>query len=303
MSSVFLFGAGASAFSGECTPRNPPLGNNLFSELQRCGGVAATVTGELAEIFSRNFEDGMAEFRRAREVETTAFQRDLAKYFVEFSPGNSNHYITLIRTLAEIRRPSVFATLNYDLLLEISICRTGYMVSYSGLPVPDRNLAVLKLHGSCNFLPDLESIKIRGISFNLSAAPESSVLSGPVRAVDAPEVIEFCNREDSIAPAIALYARGKKVLYCPDFVRQQQYQFINEIKQASRVFIIGVRVTPEDLHIWKPLRASNASLFYVGPDSSEFEFWCKTEKRRRAVPFAETFESSIPLIHRELKRF
>lgn len=233
MSSVFLFGAGASAFSGECTPRNPPLGNKLFSELQRCGGVAATVTGELAEIFNRNFEDGMAEFRRAREVETTAFQRDLAKYFATFSPGNNNHYITLIRTLGEIKRPSVLATLNYDLLLEIAICRTGNTVSYSGLPVPGGNVPVLKLHGSCNFLPDLAPRQFQGIGFDLSAAPGASVLSAPIRVADAPEVIEFCAREDSIAPAIALYAKGKGVMYCPDFVRQQQDQWRKEIKQAS----------------------------------------------------------------------
>ena len=99
MSSTFLFGAGASAFSGECYPTTPPLGADLFSELRRRGGVAAEVEEDLVDLFG-DFEAGMAEFRRRHEVKTSALLRDMARYFAEFRPGDSNQY----RRHAKIRR-------------------------------------------------------------------------------------------------------------------------------------------------------------------------------------------------------
>ena len=63
MSVAFLFGAGASAFSGECRPTTPPLGKDLFAELVKLGGVAASVEPDLAACFT-DFEFGMEELCR-----------------------------------------------------------------------------------------------------------------------------------------------------------------------------------------------------------------------------------------------
>jgi hypothetical protein len=300
---VFLFGAGASAFIGECFPRNPPLGIDLFRELQRAGGIASTVDNELARIFDQDFELGMAEFRRLREIETIAFLREMARYFVQFEPGPESHYCALVRIVANARRPSILATLNYDLLIESAISQQGLRVTYHGLPVPRQNIPVLKIHGSCNFLPDIAG-RIRGASFDLSAAaPGSSAVNAPVRAaVNRSEVLEFCSREDSIAPAIALYAKGKQVLICPDFVRRQQDDWRREVKKASRLFVVGVRVNPEDSHIWESLRSSRGDLFYVGPHPNPFPDWAKTNGRPRAYRLANSFEGGLRLMQRELSR-
>ncbi len=77
MSSVFLFGAGASAFSGECIPTAPPLGKDLFLELKKLGGVASRIDGELAEVFC-DFEAGMAELRVRDDLQTIPFLNEMA---------------------------------------------------------------------------------------------------------------------------------------------------------------------------------------------------------------------------------
>jgi hypothetical protein len=91
MSSVFLFGAGASKGSLDCHPYSPPLGFELFPDLQKAGGVAATVEETLANIFIKeNFEAGMAEFIETRNTDITALLREMSAYFVQFIPGENN---------------------------------------------------------------------------------------------------------------------------------------------------------------------------------------------------------------------
>jgi hypothetical protein len=81
MSTVFLFGAGASYGSGDCSPNCPPVGPHLFPELQRWGGVASTVGDALRDKFDADFEEGMEEFFRTRPTDTTTFLREMAHYF------------------------------------------------------------------------------------------------------------------------------------------------------------------------------------------------------------------------------
>src|SRR5262245_57504541 len=107
MSVVFLFGAGASAFSGDCFPKNPPLGAGLFQELLRQGGVAETVGADHRELFERNFEDGMATFWALSKVDRTGFLRDVARYFAQFFPGEKNAYISVLRAILAAPRPAV----------------------------------------------------------------------------------------------------------------------------------------------------------------------------------------------------
>ena len=92
MSTVFLFGAGASYGSGECYPKNPPLGFQLFDELQGWGGVATTADENLRDTFKKDFEAGMAEFFRTRNTDITRFLREMADYFAQFEPGTKNYY-------------------------------------------------------------------------------------------------------------------------------------------------------------------------------------------------------------------
>lgn len=300
MSSVFLFGAGASFGSGNCSPEPPPLGNGdngLFKKLQKRGGFAATVSKTLADLFIDNFEAGMAELYSSSERDTYALMREMSLYFSEFEPLEENYYRELIQFIASTNHQVVFATTNYDLLIEISVCQLGFKVIYHALPVPKNNFSVLKIHGSCNFLPDIPNIKITGAYYK----NVGTIIDAPVRIAQASEVSKFCSEEDSIAPAIAMYVKGKAVKFCPKYVIRHQKFWEESVFKAKRIFVIGLRVNPEDAHIWQVLASSKAQLLYVGFEQEDFENWTKQNRRKNAHWIAKTFQEALPKIKNHLK--
>lgn len=294
MSSVFLFGAGASYGSGDCYPEPPPLGNGnegLFKKLQERGGFASSITNPLANLFIKDFENGMAELYEKSEREAYSLLREMCLYFTKFKPKEKNLYKELIKFIISTKHPVVFATTNYDLLIEDSIYQLGYGALYKLLPVFTNTFLVLKIHGSCNFLPYIPGITIRGATYK----SVETVLDVPVKIARVPEVIKFCNEEDSIAPAIAMYAKGKAVKFCPKFVLQQQKLWQESVFNVKRIFVIGLRVNPEDTHIWQALASSKAELFYVG-EKEDFNVWTKENRSENARWIADKFVESIPII-------
>jgi len=190
-------------------------------------------------------------------------------------------------------------TTNYDLLIEHAIIKSDLLVSYGGLPAQEMNVPVLKIHGSCNFLPDLMPNQISGIGFDLSQSEGGSILEAGIKvARSAKEIIDFCNNEDSIAPAIAMYSPSKNVLFCPKFVKYQQQEWLNSLRSTSRIYIIGLRVHLVDDHIWGPLSKGKTPIYYVGFEPDEFLEWARCNNRKHAYVLSETFESALPKIAR-----
>lgn len=114
MSVAFLFGTGASAFSGECRPTTPPIGKDLFAELVKLGGVAASVEPDWRPALptsSLGWKNSVAD----TTLHTISLVREMAAYFASFSPGDDSCYIKLVRMLLSAPRRAVLATLNYDL--------------------------------------------------------------------------------------------------------------------------------------------------------------------------------------------
>lgn len=298
MSTLFIFGAGASFGSGPCSPTTPPLGGSLFDELRKNGGVAARVSEDLAELFRLDFETGMDRFWRDHNTWTTELLRDMARFFAVFEPSEGNFYMALIAALGGTRKKAVFATTNYDLLIEHAIVRSNLLISYGGLPAAPKNFPVLKIHGSCNFLPDMGNGRIRGIAFDLSQAGEgAAVLDAPIRvARSTQEILQFCATEDAIGPALAMYHPSKRVLYSDAFVKGQQNAFLSSVKTASRIYLIGLRVHTVDEHIWQPLAAAKSPLFYVGREPGELHRWARENRRQKAFSIANSFSEALPII-------
>lgn len=297
MSSLFLFGAGASFGSGPCSPAPPPLGGDLFDELRNAGGVAARVSDELAELFRCDFEAGMDRFWSDHNTWTSELLRDMARFFAPFEPSDGNLYMTLIAALGGTRKKAVFATTNYDLLIEHAIVRSGLFITYGGLPAAPRNIPVIKIHGSCNFLPDMGTGGIRGIGFDMSNSEGGAVLDAPIRVAQSTrEILDFCATEDAIAPALAMYHPSKRLLYCRSFVKSQQAAFLASVRSASRIYVIGLRVHTIDEHIWQPLASATNSLFYVGREPKRFRLWADQNRRKSAFSIAESFSEALPVI-------
>ncbi|MHB1619916.1 MAG: hypothetical protein ACYCTY_08055 [Sulfuricella sp.] len=297
MSSVFLFGAGASYGSGPCAPSSPPLGAQLFPALQATGGVAATVDADLAAAFVRDFEVGMDRFWAERNTQTTEFLRDIARFFAPFEPLPGNLYLELLRVLGGTKKKSVMVTTNYDLLIEHAVMQSGLLVTYGGLPAPERNIPILKIHGSCNFLPNLQPRQFSGVSFDLSQSKGGSIIEAEVKpARSSREIIDFCDREDSIAPALAMYSPSKQVLFCKGFIQAQQQAWLTALSAAARIYVIGLRVHLVDEHIWSPLAKARAPIHYVGREPDDFMAWAHISGHRSAYVLANSFEGAIPRI-------
>jgi len=293
MGYLVLLGAGASKGSLDVDPSPPPLGRELFDELEKLGKNAAHLPKDLKDTFRENFEVGMKEYFERYNKNTMDFQRELAGYLAKFKPGNENNYIKLIRSLNS--RRVVYCSLNYDLLFELSAAKLSLNITYSNI-FKTGFVRLLKIHGSSNFWPDFGG-----------AIFEDCVTGGAGRA-DINANIRPLNYEDTIksssescfAPAIAMFAEGKQVRVCPDYIERQQQYWKESLKRVSKIFIIGVRVHQVDEHIWKEIAESKASVYYFGfePDEIEFDTWKNDTGKKNAFFRLSDFTKAIGSIRK-----
>jgi hypothetical protein len=308
MSSVFLLGAGASKGSGPCDPEPPPLGGELFGELRKGGPVASTFSDDLARTFE-NFEAGMAvliDDPNSRDL--TPLLRQMGYYFARFSPKPGNRYIELVTMLKRLRAQPIFVSLNYDLLLELALQKTNSDYGYkSPATISAGSICVLKIHGSCNFLLKTGSHRFRGTNaaFDLKGL-QGAIFKGPIDVTHSPaDIPKFLDTQTMLAPAMAMYAKGKRVLYCPEFIEEQKEAWIQVSKGTKRIIIIGVAVNEDDDHIWGTLADSTAPLYYVGgrkADGDTFIAWAKRKNRRNIHVIADSFKAALPKIAGVLSR-
>lgn len=301
MPALIVLGAGASFGSGDVQPCRPPLGNGpdgLFARLEAAGGQATSLPDELKSLFRIDFEKGMAEFYEFVDGDIMRFQRELAAYLATFRPGSKNAYVRLIQTIGP--RRAIYATLNYDLLFELAAASLKLNTHYFTDPVP-RGVRLLKVHGSSNFWPDIPVGMIRNSTFKRSGRAD---VQAPIRPLNQKDTLYRCRDEDSLAPAIAMYAEGKAVKISPEYVERQQELWKAAAGTASRIFVVGVRVHNADAHIWGELGKARAPVTYFGRewDREAYERWCNDNQKTNAYFIESTFEECIDFIGRRLGR-
>ncbi|HCL6649668.1 TPA: hypothetical protein R4079_003862 [Raoultella ornithinolytica] len=289
MAIVILFGAGASYGSAATLPYPPPLGNQLFNELEKLNGVAAKIPDDLKSVFRENFEKGMSEYYIHANGDVMAFQREMGGYFSKFTPLIRNNYIKLIKSLA--REDVIYSSLNYDLLFEISAEKSHFLTHYSNKKHPMAQ-RLLKIHGSSNFWPQIKGLTMRGCKFTNGVDAD---IDFPIETVNQSQAIKLSMTEDSLAPAMAMFLEGKNVRVSPFFVKEQYRMWCDSVLNASKVFIIGVRVHLVDTHIWGILGRTTADINYFGfpADKSDFSSWKISSKKQNAYFHQSDFSSSI----------
>ncbi|MDD2810632.1 hypothetical protein [Rhodoferax sp.] len=301
MTALILLGAGASFGSGDVQPCCPPLGNGpdgLFARLDAAGGQAASLPADLKTLFRTDFERGMTQFYEFADGDIMRFQREMAAYLAAFKPGGANAYVRLIRTIGP--RRAIYASLNYDLLFELAAGYLGLNTFYSADP-PMRGVRLLKLHGSSNFWPDIPVGMIRGSTFKRSGRAD---IQAHIKPLNQEETLYRCSVEDSVAPAIAMYAEGKAVKISPDYVERQQEFWTAAVRSASRIFVVGVRVHNADVHVWGELGKAGAPLTYFGRewDKQPYEQWTADNRKRNSYFIEANFDECIAFIGRQLGR-
>lgn len=297
MTRVILLGAGASFGSVDAIPHPPPLGDKLFAALEARGGQAATLPEALKVKFRERFELGMAAFEEHVNGNVMRFQRELAHYLAEFTPGPKSVYLRLIRAVGYQR--VVFSSLNYDLLFELSAGALHLNTTYSSQNSAG-SVRLLKIHGSSNFWPDMGSNQFQGCTFSGCGVD----IEAPVLPLNQYDTIKKCLSEDSLAPAIAMYAEGKKKKVCPIYVDEQQRQWTAAVQGARKVGIVGTRIYSQDDHVWGTLADSRADIYYYGiseSDRSEFDVWKANAGRRNIYFVKANFEEAVALVAKIMK--
>ncbi|MEC4090156.1 hypothetical protein [Pseudoalteromonas rubra] len=297
MEVVVLLGAGASYGSVGVTPNPPPLGNMLFQELLKQGGVASRLSNELRQKFEANFEDGMAAYYEETNGNIMAFQRELAEYLANFSPTEQNVYINLVRELG--LESVVYSSLNYDLLFELATFQLGHPIIYSSEYTPN-HVRLLKIHGSSNFWPKLSQIKLH----NAQISGCGTDIEANVGALGQDETLRKCKGPHNEAPAMAMFAAGKKAKVCPSFIKKQYTQWKEHVTKSSKIFIVGVRVHEVDTHIWSVLGKVKGSVTYFGfeKDKIEFNQWKENHKKKNAYFVESDFLNSVEVIKQRCRR-
>lgn len=252
---------------------------------------------DLKSTFRANFEAGMADFYEYADGDVMRFQRELAHYLATFTPGPDNVYVRLIRELSINR--FIFCSLNYDLLFELSAAMLGHSIAYTS-EHSTGFVRLLKPHGSSNFWPYMPGVTIRNSTIKRSGRAD---IQAPIRPLSQVDTLEKCVTEDSVAPAIAMYAEGKPVKISPDYVEAQQKMWADSVGRASRICIAGARIHLPDTHIWTPLTACSADLFYFGLESDReaFERWGEVSKKKNAYFVEADFSTAVPMISRRMK--
>jgi hypothetical protein len=203
---------------------------------------------------------------------------DMARFFFEFrvvDPARGA-YACLIRTIVErgLGNDVLLSTLNYELLLEQAINQCGHVVDYGSPPSPGR-LSVVKLHGSCNFLPNA-----RGVGSGLAMRP-GMVFETGFRIAGLSEVMRYSSVEPSLYPVMCLYMPGKVTHMSPHSMSRVQACWAEQVRAAEKMFLVGLRPNDGDKHLWDAVAESKAKVFCVG-NKREYDAWC--DRRRKGKP-------------------
>ena len=284
MAILVLFGAGASHGSEpEAGNKTPPLGKYLFQELCKLGGISSQLPADIKESFYGDFEEGMAAFNKGMRVQLQSFHRELSSYLADFFPSPKSYYVEVLRLLH--KRNVIFSSLNYDMMFEEAVEILGMKTNY-GLDRVPGTVRLIKPHGSINFWPDIPFIN----ATNIKIETYGSVILAPVEPVSRQDAKRKCGTDTMFAPAISMYAKGKEVSVCPNYVAEHQAMFTHACRKASQIIIIGVRVVPEDAHIWKAILKSRSEVTYFGSDSDKVELdaWVR-DGGRKNIRFVNCF--------------
>jgi hypothetical protein len=241
---LILFGAGASHGSVAVSPKPPPLAAGLYAELARDFPRWANIHPELKSAFESDFEDGMGRLWASgdghpeRTSGIAGFMHDMARHFARFSATDGNVYVRLIEAVERAGKfdGTVFASLNYECILEQSLERCSKLVRYFEEAASAGNAAACwKLHGSCNFVPEQE-VRITGI-----AMPRDAPLGLKITAIDYRAVEGHCDGQQGhlsafdspLAPTMSVFMRGKPVLFSPPEIRRLQSWWANAVLRAE----------------------------------------------------------------------
>ncbi|MHA1228213.1 MAG: hypothetical protein ACTSR2_14155 [Candidatus Hodarchaeales archaeon] len=288
---VFLFGAGASFGAGGILPENPPLGSQLYKELERIYPSSwGSFDPNCKKYFYTNFETGMDILYNRYSTMIPELMQQMAIYLIQFRPyqKGSTLYCKLIRTIRDsgIMERVLFSSLNYDCVLEFSLVLQRYGISYFD-EGRQNTVPVWKLHGSSNMF--CKNINMtRGVSYS-----KGVIIEGGVQAfLDIGTVVENCIGNSGLSPVMCLYMRGKPLQISPSVIVSVQKKWQELISQSSKIFLIGINPLADDHHIWEPLRETSSPLYIIGSED-KYEQWANKYRKENFEFLSQRFNTGF----------
>ena len=277
MSTVFLFGAGAS-YGSDTGGRRPPLGADLFRELAAFNPPGwGTITGNLAEEFQRDFE---AAFATVQPHAYGPLLRAMALYFFQFVPRPTNLYFDLAQRIRRANAWSVaVCSLNYERLLELSLSGAGIRPAVGGPSNQASQVELCLPHGCCHLFCD----SVRAVSGMVSFAGGMVQTNGPIIVIGDPAQHRARIEQDAMPPVMSYFETAKRTTSGASFIDGQRARWHELAACATVLVIVGVRVREHDNHIWDPISASGARVVYCAGATAalEYEAWAGVNRPGR----------------------
>lgn len=277
---VILFGAGAS-FGSEPTAKVPPLGTKLFYELiQFAPDTWGSLSSNWSTKFHADFESAMAFFIQSGGF-GAPLQWDMAEYFfTQFKATKSSVYAELIKALSNNIENYLFSTINYELLLFQA--RTIAGIS------PDMFQVCLPHGNSCLCCEGVSAT--HGVSFTGGVST-----GGNIRTFRNFEDFIAEKRKNIFPPVMSYYEPNKFTVSCSNFIKSERTRFQQAVLSAEKVAIVGVRVHPEDQHIWQPLAKTKSQILYLsGPSAAnDFSSWSENKGRSGDLAIDNYFSEGL----------
>lgn len=244
--------------------------------------------------FITDFEQGMKLLFEEQSLNLAPLQRAMAAYFFSFQPRVTNLYFrlgNLIRASKWNLKGSI-VSFNYERLLEISFINEG-LQPVIGYPRTPNHLELCLPHGCCHIFLD----SIRGSGF-LFTANNIGIDGGRIRVISDPIEFNRCIADDVFPPIMSYFEPHKRPTSGQRFIDDERRRYVELVRSAEKIGIIGLKVRTFDDHIWGPLADTQAEIVYCAGENGakEFSKWAKetrTNKKDNVLSgyFADCFET------------
>jgi hypothetical protein len=274
INNLILFGAGASY--GSDNIGTPPLGSDLFDALVSFNQSGwGQIPSNLKDNFRHDFEEGMRTISRSNPHWMPPLQRAMAAYFFNFVPQPGSLYRKLASRILKSSWDGAISTINYERLLELSLISEGLRPIIG----TSRNANEIELclpHGCCHIFCE----SVRGTSSMVSFAGPMVKTNGPVKVIPNPAEFQSRIQNDAFPPVMSYFEPEKQTTSGASFINNQRHHFSELVSEASTIGIVGVRVRPNDTHIWDPLDKTSARLVYCAGKrgGQEFDIWSQQKR-------------------------
>ena len=292
LSDAIIFGAGASF--GSNNQHVPPLGDNLFRALQKFNPPGwGALPKDIGSQFLVDFEIGMVKLAESHSHSMPILQRAMAAFFFNYQPTINNLYQLLAKRIKTSDWRGPLVTLNYERLLEISLCHEGIQPVVDTPSMSKGQVELCLPHGCCHIFSKGVQASANGVSF--SGVDVS--FDGGIEIISDPNQFSHRIYNDAVPPVMSYFEPSKNTSAGVSFINKQRHRWSQIATDSENIAIIGVRVREHDSHIWETLESTNSRIIYCSGTEAgdEFSSWAKKHNRTGDIVltnyFAEEFDA------------